>query len=41
MATDDKNPIDLGAVSTTTQGGVTGVSDGDSGFMVFPGLADD
>ncbi len=41
MHIDDRNLIELGRVSTSTRGGVTGVADGDSGFMMFPGLADD
>lgn len=41
MRTDIVDVIELGAVSAVTRGGVSGLSDGDSGMMMHPGLSDD
>lgn len=41
MQTVDQNVIELGRVVPDTRGGLTGVSDADSGMMMHSGLADD
>jgi hypothetical protein len=41
MHTGDENVILLGKVVADTRGGLSGVSDADSGMMMHAGLADD
>lgn len=41
MRSEDLDVIELGSVSADTQGGVTGIADGDAGYMNVLGLSDD
>lgn len=41
MRSEDNDVIELGTVSADTRGGMSGLSDGDSGMMMHPGLRDD